>query len=340
MSRYRQLLQEIEAEPRRWLVTGAAGFIGSHLVETLLRAGQNVVGLDSFATGHAHNLEKIRELVGPEAASRLDFIEGDIREEKDCQRACEGVQHVLHQAALGSVPRSLEDPIASHAANVDGFLKMANAARVSGVDSMVYASSSSVYGDHPVLPKVEDAIGNPLSPYASTKLIDEIYAGTMHRCYEMKIAGLRYFNVVGTRQDPNGAYAAVIPRWIRIFLEGGTPEIFGDGETSRDFCPVGNVVQANLLAATTDAAAGEVFNIALGGRMTLTELYGHLRDALVAKGIACGDRDAIYKEFRSGDVRHSNANIDKAIAVLGYEPEFSLSDGLELTVAGFVAADS
>jgi UDP-N-acetylglucosamine 4-epimerase len=338
MSRYRELLQEIESEPRRWLVTGAAGFIGSHLVETLLRAGQNVVGLDSFATGHAYNLDKIRALVGPEAAGRLTFIEGDIREEEDCKRACDGVQHVLHQAALGSVPRSLEDPIASHAANVDGFLKMANAARVSGVASMVYASSSSVYGDHPALPKVEDAIGNPLSPYASTKLIDEIYASTLHRCYGMRIAGLRYFNVVGTRQDPNGAYAAVIPRWIRIFLEGGTPEIFGDGETSRDFCPVGNVVQANLLAATTESTGGEVFNIALGGRMTLTELYGHLRDALVAEGVPCGDREAIYTEFRGGDVRHSHANIDKAVSLLGYAPESTLADGLRLTVAGFVAA--
>ena len=339
MSRYRQLLQEIEASPRRWLVTGAAGFIGSHLVESLLRAGQNVVGLDSFATGHAHNLDKVRALVGADAAGRFTFIEGDIRNEEDCRRACDGVQHVLHQAALGSVPRSLEDPIASHAANVDGFLKMANSARVCGVESMSYASSSSVYGDHPALPKVEDAIGNPLSPYASTKLIDEIYASTLHRCYDMRIAGLRYFNVVGTRQDPNGAYAAVIPRWIRIFLEGGTPEIFGDGETSRDFCPVGNVVQANLLAATTEEVGGEVFNIALGGRMTLTDLYGHLRDALVGQGVACGDRDAIYKEFRSGDVRHSHANIDKAISRLGYEPEFTLEDGLAQTVAGFVATD-
>lgn len=339
MSRYQDLLTEIGASPRRWLVTGAAGFIGSHLVERLLGSDQEVVALDSLITGHAYNLDKVRALVGPERAARLTFIEGDIRDEDTCRKASAGVQHVLHQAALGSVPRSMKDPVASHAANVDGFLKMANAARESGVESMVYASSSSVYGDHPGLPKVEDAIGNPLSPYASTKLVDEIYAAVLHRCYEMRIAGLRYFNVVGTRQDPNGAYAAVIPRWIRIFLEGGTPEIYGDGETSRDFCPVQNVVQANLLAAVTPESAGEVFNIALGGRTTLTDLYHHIRDALVKAGVDCGDREAIYKEFRAGDVRHSLANTDKAQSLLGYAPEMTLAEGLLLTVQGFASED-
>ncbi|MEO2167809.1 MAG: NAD-dependent epimerase/dehydratase family protein [bacterium] len=340
MSRYKDLCEEIRSEPRRWLVTGAAGFIGSHLVENLLGAGQEVVALDSLITGHAHNLDKVRALVGAEAAARLTFLEGDIRDEDTCRRASEGIRHVLHQAALGSVPRSIKDPIASHAANVDGFLKMANAARENGVESMSYASSSSVYGDHPALPKVEGEIGNPLSPYASTKLIDEIYAAVLHRCYGMRIAGLRYFNVVGTRQDPNGAYAAVIPRWIRIFLDGGTPEIYGDGETSRDFCPVQNVVQANLLAATTEAAAGEVFNIALGGRTTLTDLYFHLRDALVGQGVDCGSREPIYKEFRDGDVRHSLANTDKAQSILGYTPEVSLAEGLSMTVAGFVDTEN
>lgn len=336
MSRYRNLLDEIRAEPRRWLVTGAAGFIGSHLVETLLGAGQEVVGLDSFVTGHSRNLDEVREIVGSEAAARYQFVEADIRDEEACRKAVEGIRHVLHQAALGSVPRSIKDPIASHAANVDGFVKIANAAREAGVESMTYASSSSVYGDHPGLPKVEDAIGDPLSPYAATKLIDEIYAAVLHRCYDMRIAGLRYFNVVGTRQDPNGAYAAVIPRWIRVFLEGGTPEIYGDGETSRDFCPVANVVQANLLAATTTGAAGEVFNIALGGRTTLTDLYGHIRDALVEQGIDCGGREAIYKDFRAGDVRHSLADMSKAQTILKYEPEVTLAAGLAMTVAGFI----
>ncbi len=338
-SPYHTLCRELPQNPRRWLVTGAAGFIGSNLVEQLLRLGQEVTGLDNFATGQRHNLVGVQEAVGAEAYARFQFIEGDVSRPEDCQRACDGVRHVLHQAALGSVPRSVNDPFASHVANVDGFLAMALAARDAGAESFVYASSSSVYGDHPDLPKQEDKIGQPLSPYAATKFINEVYAAVLARCYEMKTIGMRYFNVVGPRQDPNGPYAAVIPRWIAAFIAGQQPVIFGDGETSRDFCPIENVVQANLLASVAGpAAAGQVLNIALGERTTLNQLLEMIRARLVELGVPCAAVEARYQDFRVGDVRHSLADISRAAELIGYQPETRFAEGLAATVAWYLAA--
>jgi len=332
---YDELCSQLRAQPRKWLVTGAAGFIGSHLVENLLKLDQVVVGLDNFATGRACNLSDVEAIVGASAWQNFEFVEGDIRSETDAARACAGVDHVLHQAALGSVPRSIKDPLSSHAANVDGFLKLSLAARDAGAKSMVFASSSSVYGDHPELPKREMNIGQPLSPYAATKYIDEVYAGVLHRCYDMRIAGLRYFNVMGERQDPDGAYAAVIPRWVATFLRGEVPQIFGDGETSRDFCPIDNVVQANLLAADRQQAAGEIFNIALGGRTSLNELFFAIRDRLSSLGVDCMQVEPAYQDFRPGDVRHSLADTSKAVELLGYDAAVDFASGLARTVTWF-----
>lgn len=272
---YKRITEELRRSPRSWLVTGAAGFIGSNLLETLLKLDQRVIGLDNFATGRRSNLEDVKRLVTPEQWARHEFIEGDIRDLEDCRRACEGVDFVLHQAALGSVPRSLVDPIATNAANVTGFVNMLVAARDAKVKRFVYAASSSTYGDHPGLPKVEDVIGRPLSPYAVTKLVNEIYADVFGRCYGLPSIGLRYFNVFGPRQDPNGAYAAVIPRWIAALIKGDTVIVNGDGETSRDFCYVDNAVQANLLAALAEesAAINQVYNVAVGDRTTLNDLH-------------------------------------------------------------------
>ena len=314
----------------RWLVTGSAGFIGSHLVETLLELGQEVVGLDNFATGHRSNVEGVREAVGAEAWRRHRFVEADIVDPAACRSACENVDVVLHQAALGSVPRSIADPIATHAANATGFLNMLVAARDAGVGRFVYAASSSTYGDHPGLPKVEDVIGRPLSPYAVTKLVDEIYADVFARCYATSAIGLRYFNVFGARQDPDGAYAAVIPRWVAAMLRGGAVTINGDGSTTRDFCYVANVVQANLLAATVDRvdAQNQVYNVAVGGRTSLAELFGHLRELAEARRPGLRVPDPIHAEFRAGDVRHSQADISKAQRLLGYSPTHDLRAGL------------
>ncbi len=327
---YSALLVELGRSPRTWLVTGAAGFIGSNLVETLLRWDQRVVGLDNFATGHRENLAEVRKLVGAAAWRRLRFIEGDVTDLKACRRACRGVDHVLHQAALGSVPRSIMEPLASHASNVTGFLNLLVAARDAGVKRMVYASSSSVYGDHPRLPKVEGQLGEVLSPYAATKLMDEIYGAVFGRCYGMQTVGLRYFNVFGARQDPDGPYAAVIPRWIAAMLRGQAVSINGDGRTSRDFCYVANVVQANLLAATATrhGAANQVYNVALNARTTLSELYELLREGLEPHRPALKGAQPVYGEFRAGDVRHSQADIGKARRLLGYRPTHSLAEGL------------
>jgi UDP-N-acetylglucosamine 4-epimerase len=330
----------LHERPRTWLVTGVAGFIGSHLAERLLALGQRVVGLDDFSTGSRRNLEAIRAAVTPAQAARFSFHEGDIRDPAACARACEGVDLVLHEAALGSVPRSIARPLDTHDVNVTGFLRVLEAARAAGVRRVVYASSSSVYGDHPGLPKVEDAIGAPLSPYAVSKLADELYAGASGRCYGLELVGLRYFNVFGPRQDPAGPYAAVIPQWFAALLAGRAPAIHGDGETSRDFCFVENVVQANLLAATTadGAAVGQVYNVACGARTTLNELFALVRERVARTQPAARAIEPAFGPFRAGDVRHSLADVSKASRLLGYRPLVQVAEGLDRAAAWYCAA--
>ncbi len=330
MTAYDQLRATLPTAPRTWLITGVAGFIGCNLLEALLTLNQTVVGLDNFATGHRHNLDQIQQAVTPEQWARFRFIEGDIRQLDDCHAACTGVDYVLHQAALGSVPRSLEDPIATNAANIDGFLNMLVAARDAGVRSFVYAASSSTYGDHPGLPKVEDVIGNPLSPYAVTKLVNEQYAGVFARAYGFKTIGLRYFNIFGAHQDPNGAYAAVVPKWTAAMIRGEPVWINGDGETSRDFCYIANAVQANLLAATATHpdAANQVYNVAVGDRTTLNDLFEAIRSTLAPRFTHLHDFKPSYRDFRAGDVRHSLADIHKAQTLLGYAPSHRIGAGL------------
>ena len=324
----------LRERPLRWLVTGSAGFIGSHLLETLLLLGQDVVSLDNFSTGHRHNLDEVRASVGEQPWQRHTFLEGDVSDLEVCRRACKAVDIVLHEAALGSVPRSIEDPLLTHASNATGFLNLLVAARDAGVTRFVYAASSSTYGDHPGLPKVEETIGRPLSPYAVTKYVDELYADVFARCYGLTTIGLRYFNVFGSRQDPEGAYAAVIPRWVAAMLCGAAVVIHGDGETTRDFCHVSNVVQANLLAATVadPDAIGQVYNVAVGGRMSLNELFGTLRELLVERHPALGIPNPIHDEFRAGDVRHSQADISKARRLLGYYPTYDARSGLRMAL--------
>lgn len=337
MTRYEQLCGQLQQSPRTWLVTGVAGFIGSNLLETLLKLDQTVVGLDNFATGYQRNLDEVQTLVTPEQWARFTFIEGDIRNLADCQRACAGVDHVLHQAALGSVPRSLADPITTNATNISGFVNMLVAARDARVKSFTYAASSSTYGDHPALPKVEEAIGKPLSPYAVTKYVNELYANVFARCYGFNSIGLRYFNVFGPRQDPNGAYAAVIPKWTAALLQGEPVYVNGDGETSRDFCFVANAVQANLLAATATEyeALNQVYNVAVGDRTTLNQLFIELRHNLIDQG-AAPEAVPHYREFRPGDVRHSQADIGKAQRLLGYVPTHRIDQGIAEAMPWYV----
>lgn len=331
MSAYTQLQATLTAQPSRWLVTGVAGFIGSNLLERLLRMGQTVVGLDNFLTGYQKNLDMVRDLVGPEAWSRFTFVEGDIRDLDTCRQVCRGVRHVLHEAALGSVPRSIDDPLLSNSCNITGFLHMLVAARDEGVESFVYAASSSTYGDSPELPKVEDKIGHPLSPYAVTKYVDELYADVFHRCYGFSSIGLRYFNIFGQRQDPYGAYAAVIPQWFASCLKGETVYVNGDGETSRDFCYIDNVVQANLLASCADdAARNKIYNVAFGQRTTLNELFALIREEVARHKPEAGQAQPVHRDFRAGDVRHSLADITRARTLLGYEPQFDVRQGLRL----------
>ena len=359
---YEQLKTRLATEPHTWLITGVAGFIGSNLLETLLKLNQRVVGLDNFATGRQCNLNKVQTLVTPAQWANFQFVQGDIRNLDNCQQAMlfhplplgdssrEGspnysipVEYVLHQAALGSVPRSLADPVATNETNITGFLNMLVAARDAKVKSFTYAASSSTYGDHPALPKVEENIGKPLSPYAVTKYVNELYADVFASSYGFNTIGLRYFNVFGPRQDPNGAYAAVIPKWTAALLKGEPLYINGDGETSRDFCYVANVVQANLLAATVTnpEALNQVFNIALGDRTTLNELFKYLRDALQNTVIASEARQSItrlptYREFRDGDVKHSQANIFKARHLLNYVPTHPIEQGIALTIPWYI----
>lgn len=331
MNAYELLKERLKSEQKNWLVTGVAGFIGSNLLETLLSLNQRVVGLDNFSTGHQRNLDEVRALVTDAQWKSFRFIHGDIRSLEDCQQACNGVDYVLHQAALGSVPRSIEDPIATNQSNIDGFLNMLVAARDSKVAGFVYAASSSTYGDHSGLPKVEDLIGNPLSPYAVTKLVNELYAQVFARTYGFKTIGLRYFNVFGKRQDPNGAYAAVIPKWVASMLKGAVVSINGDGETSRDFCYVANAVQANLLAATStnSEAWNEVYNVAVSERTTLNDLFRLIQAGLKHDFPAIILPEPDYRDFRPGDVRHSLADITKAKHLLGYAPSHTLSQGLD-----------
>jgi UDP-N-acetylglucosamine 4-epimerase len=336
-TRYATVLEHLSAEPKRWLVTGAAGFIGSHLLEKLLKLDQTVVGLDNLSTGRQSNLAAVSQRVSETQWSRLRFIQGDICDVDACQNAlrCESgatVDFVLHQAALGSVPRSIDDPITTNASNISGFLNMLSSSRKAGVRSFTYAASSSTYGDHPGLPKVEDTIGRPLSPYAVTKYVNELYAEVFARTYGFKSIGLRYFNVFGARQDPGGAYAAVIPKWIDACLSGKPIVINGDGQTSRDFCYVDNVVQANLLAALAeDENKNEVYNVAVGDSTTLNELFTAIQTCLAA-----APTQPVYGEFRRGDVRHSKADISKARNRLGYQPGYTFQAGITETVAAYL----
>lgn len=337
MTAYQDLVAALPHAPRTWLITGVAGFIGSNLLETLLKLDQRVIGLDNFATGHQRNLDEVKGQVTQGQWSAFTFIEGDIRKLEDCHSACKGVDYVLHQAALGSVPRSINDPITTNGTNIDGFLNMLVAARDAAVKSFTYAASSSTYGDHPGLPKVEDTIGKPLSPYAVTKYVNELYADVFARTYGFKTIGLRYFNVFGKRQDPDGAYAAVIPKWTAAMINGESVFINGDGETSRDFCYIENTVQANLLAATTtnDEARNQVYNVAVSGRTDLNQLFSALRKTLNDNGVQYG-ADPVYRDFRAGDVRHSQADIGKARRLLGYEPAFDIDNGIAQAMPWYI----
>jgi UDP-N-acetylglucosamine 4-epimerase len=363
MTAYDQIQIRLAAEPHTWLITGVAGFIGSNLLETLLKLNQRVIGLDNFATGHQSNLYEVRTLVSPAQWARFNFIKGDIREQADCQQACRGVDYVLHQAALGSVPRSIENPFLTNSINITGFMNMLIAARDAKVKRFTYAASSSTYGDHPGLPKVEDIIGRPLSPYAVTKYVNELYADVFARCYGFNTIGLRYFNVFGPRQDPEGAYAAVIPKWTAALLRGDPVFINGDGKTSRDFCYVDNVVQINLLAATVsenfgakncvirdplsvtpaqaviqsvESPTNQIFNVAMGDRTTLNELFALLRDKLADFGVSATTQP-VYRDFREGDVRHSQADISKAQRLLGFAPTHRLAEGITQAMPWYLA---
>jgi UDP-N-acetylglucosamine/UDP-N-acetylgalactosamine 4-epimerase len=338
MSRYEEVLQHIERKPRRWLVTGAAGFIGSNLVEHLLNHGQSVTGLDNFSTGSRNNLSHVKNAVGAERWKSFRFIEGDIRSLDTCRQACDSIERVLHQAALGSVPRSIDDPLSSNDSNINGFLNMLTAARDAKVGRFVYASSSAIYGDHPALPKIEPVIGRPLSPYGLTKGVNEQYAGVFAECYGFRSIGLRYFNVFGPRQNPDGEYSAVISAWIGALLRGQPAYVNGDGKNGRDFCYVENVVQANLLAASADeAATNQAYNIALGEQTTLNELFEMIRLLLVPRLPQLASVRPVHREPRRGDVRFSQADISKAKKLLGFRPTHRVLEGLEKTVDWYVA---
>jgi len=333
-----QLLETFKTNQKTWLITGNAGFIGSNLTEFLLKHNQKVVGLDNFSTGYQHNIDDVLFQVGEKNAKNFTFIEGDIADLDVCTQACEGVNIVLHQAALGSVPRSIDDPITSNRSNITGFLNMLTAAKDAGIKRFVYASSSSVYGDSKELPKVEERTGNVLSPYAAMKATNELYAGVFQKVYGMETLGMRYFNVFGRRQNPEGAYAAVIPKWVGSLLEGEDVFINGDGETSRDFTYIDNVIQMNLLAGTTDnpKAFGEAYNVAVGGRNTLNELYALINKELNTHINTFSEKEALYRDFRAGDIRHSNADITKAKTTVGYVPTHDIYQGMEEAIEWYI----
>ena len=344
MTRYQQVKKSLISQPKTWLIPGCAGFIGSNLLETLLLLNQKVVGLDNFSTGHQHNLDEVQEEVSKEQWQNFTFIEGDIRNLTDCHQAVtsvndgnDAVDYILHQAALGSVPRSLSDPITTNETNISGFLNMLVAAKEANVSSFVYAASSSTYGDHPALPKVEDAIGKPLSPYAVTKYVNELYADVFHKSYGLDSIGLRYFNVFGKRQEPDGAYAAVIPKWTAAMIADEQVVINGDGETSRDFCFIENAVQANILAATAEGESkNQVYNVALGDRTSLNFLFNSLKQALEINNVVY-KKSPFYQDFRAGDVLHSQADIGKARSLLGFEPEFKIAQGIAKAMPWYIA---
>jgi UDP-N-acetylglucosamine/UDP-N-acetylgalactosamine 4-epimerase len=344
MTKYEQLQEYLKDNQSTWLVTGVAGFIGSNLLEKLLILNQKVVGLDNFDTGHQHNIDQAIEdankVTGKDLSNNFKFINGDIRDIDDCMHACNGVDYVLHQAALGSVPRSIEDPINTNRANIDGFLNMLVASKDAKVKRFVYAASSSTYGDHPDLPKEEDKIGNPLSPYAVTKVVNELYAQVFAKTYGFKTIGLRYFNIFGKRQDPNGAYAAVIPKWVAAILNKEDVFINGDGETSRDFCYIDNTVQMNLLSAATDndEATDQVYNVALNDRTSLNKLYQMIEERLIQRTQGLEKKEPIYQDFRAGDVRHSQANIDKAKKLLDYQPKYMIEKGMDEAMDWYVSS--
>ncbi len=346
MTKYDQLQEYLKHNQSTWLVTGVAGFIGSNLLEKLLILNQKVIGLDNFDTGYQHNIDQsisdANETAGKNLSNNFKFIDGDIRVLDDCRNACKGVDYVLHQAALGSVPRSIENPINTNRANIDGFLNMLVASKDEEVRRFVYAASSSTYGDHPDLPKVEDKIGNPLSPYAVTKVVNELYADVFAKTYNFNSIGLRYFNVFGKKQNPNGAYAAVIPKWVTAILNSDEVYINGDGETSRDFCYIDNALQMNLLAATTlnDKAMNQVYNVALNDRTSLNKLYQMIEERLIKRKQNLKKKEPIYRDFRPGDVRHSQANINKAQTLLGYQPKYTISEGMDETMDWFVRSSS
>ena len=335
---YLDLQNHLKKNQYTWLITGVAGFIGSNLLETLLKLNQKVVGLDSFVTGYQHNLDQAVIDAGYQQPCELfTFIEGDIRDLDTCQKACKGVDFVLHQAALGSVPRSIKDPITTNETNINGFLNMLVAARDAKVKNFVYAASSSTYGDHPDLPKVEEKIGNPLSPYAVTKVVNELYAGVFAKTYAFKTIGLRYFNIFGKRQDPNGAYAAVIPKWVAAVLDKEPVYINGDGETRRDFCYIENTMQANLLSAMAeDDARDEVYNVAVGDRTTLNDLFAAIKKTIGSRGIAVDSAEAVYRDFRAGDVKHSQANVSKAQEKLAYKASHTIDQGLDVAIDWYI----
>jgi len=336
MNSYQKLQYTLKENPKTWLITGVAGFIGSNLLQHLLQWNQTVVGLDNFATGHQSNLDEVEQCVSAEQWARFDFILGDIRCLDDCKKACTGVDYVLHQAALGSVPRSINDPITTNSTNIAGFLNMLVAARDAQVQSFTYAASSSTYGDHPTLPKVEENIGKLLSPYAVTKYVNELYADVFAKSYNFHSIGLRYFNVFGQRQDPNGAYAAVIPKWTAAMIQQDDVFINGDGETSRDFCFIENAVEANLLAAVaSNDAKNQVYNVAVGDKTSLNQLFAMIADSLATNGIVY-TKPALYRDFRAGDVRHSQADISKAKKRLGYAPQWAIAQGINKAMPWYI----
>ena len=342
MSKYEELQEYLLKNQKIWLITGVAGFIGSNLLEKLLMLNQKVVGLDNFDTGFQHNIDQAisdaENATDSSLKSNFSFINGDIRKLKDCSKACYGVDYVLHQAALGSVPRSIENPINTNSSNIGGFLNMLVASKDASVERFIYAASSSTYGDHPDLPKVEDKIGSPLSPYAVTKLVNELYADVFSRAYGFKTIGLRYFNIFGKRQDPDGAYAAVIPKWVAALINNEDIFINGDGSTSRDFCYVDNAIQMNLLAATSDdeASTNQVYNVALNDRTSLNQLYQMIEDRLDKRINGLEKKNPIYRDFRSGDVLHSQANIQKARELLGYDPKFKIDRGMDEAIDWYI----